>query len=185
MNTADIDLSELLPVIVPLAEMDQTWEGPIEQIGSLPFALTWAVLSERSSRYYVTHEQIAQLQQLGVNWRVLAMSNLVKRSMDQPHTGVRCDDDGKPFIQVLLHDDALGPSRLLIPEFYRDSFGEAYCVAIPEQTCAVVYRACLSDDEANVVDGVIGQCFRMGTYPASDKRFEPSHFWGQACERQS
>ncbi len=134
-------IDTLFPLILPRACLAEDWPGPIVPIGSLPFAVAWATVPERNRFIYVTHEQAAYWQDIAVDWRREAMRNLAQISEGR-RWGDKCDEAGKPFVLALLPDDAMGPSRLLLPHLFDNVFGGAeYRVAIPEQTCAIAYRA--------------------------------------------
>lgn len=108
------------------------------------------------------------------------MANLSRISENRPASGEKVDDDGFPFLKVMLHEDAVGPSRLLLPHLFDEILGVDYEVAIPEQTCAIAYRKKLTPSEAAVVNGVISGCYEHGTEPMSPERFEARRFWGFA-----
>jgi hypothetical protein len=169
-------LGSLVPIILPSACLDG-WPGPIERIGTLPFAVAWATQPKPNLFHYVTHEEAERWRGLGIDWPREAMRNLERLTAPRRWAGEKCDRTGRPFLLSLLFEDAFGPSRLLLPHLYDDVLGAGYRVAIPEQTCAIAYRAELSTDERADVDGVVEGCFRHGTEPMSAQRFDPSHFW--------
>lgn len=105
------------------------------------------------------------------------MENLTELSRRTPYAGSKEGADGRPFLLSLLNQDGMGPSRLLVPRLFQGLFGEDYVVAIPERTCAVVYRNELVGEEALLADKVVDECFRVGTEPMSDERFDPKRFW--------
>lgn len=171
------DIDTLVPVILPNACLTLDWPGPIAPLGSLPFALAWATMPTPNRFIYVTQKLATYWEDLGIDWRRVAMTNLVALGAEQPWTAEKCDDDGNPFVLVLLHHDAIGPSRLLVPHLFDDVLGKDYRVAIPEQTCAIAYKANLSAQEESDVDAMIEGCFRDGTEPMSPGRFEAARFW--------
>jgi hypothetical protein len=140
----------------------------------------WAVLGEMNSFFYVTHAEAAYWEAEGIDWRGIAFDNLAHLAGQHPASGEKLDADGRPFIQILLHDDAIGPSRLLIPHLFEDVFGTEYRVAIPERTCAVLYRTDLTPEQVADVDGMITGCFEHGTEPMCAERFAPQAFWAAA-----
>jgi hypothetical protein len=173
------DPAELMPIVVPLSFADLDWPGPIDPIGELPFALTWALVGKGNSWIYVSHEQSAYWDGCGVDWQAKAFRNL--RDASRPGSnGEKCDAHGRPFLMVMLQKDATGPSRLLLPNLFVEDLGADYLVAIPERTCAVAYRRNLSAEEQTDVDAMINGCFQHGTEPVSPERFRASEFWGSA-----
>jgi hypothetical protein len=170
------DVGTVFPVILPYACLNEDWPGPIVPLGRLAFAVAWATVPEPNRFIYVTHEQAAYWLERGLDWRGEAMRNLARVSVGR-WWGDKSDDAGKPFVLALLPDDALGPSRLLLPHLFDDVLGPGYQVAIPEQTCAIAYRAKLDLDQKLDVDAMIEGCFRHGTEPISNERFDPAEFW--------
>jgi hypothetical protein len=176
------DIDTLFPIILPRACLARAcladdWPGPIVPVGSLPFAVAWATVPIANRFIYVTHELAAFWRDKGMDWKSKAMRNLAALNESRPWAGEKCDEAGKPFVLALLHDDAMGPSRLLIPHLFERVLGSGYRVAIPEQTCAVAYRADLNPQQLSDVSGMIDGCFRQGTEPMSPARFDPAAFW--------
>jgi hypothetical protein len=178
------DIRKLMPIILPAEALDAGWPGPIVRIDRLPFALGWATLGEMNTFFYVTDAEAAYWAANGIDWRAVALDNLARLASTNPVSGQKLDADGRPFVQILLHDDAIGPSRLLIPKLFEDVFGGNYRVAIPERTCAVIYRTDLTPEQSADVDGMIGGCFKHGTEPMCPDRFDPQDFWHIADTRQ-
>jgi len=170
------DLATLVPIIVPPDCLTGAWPGPIAPLGRLPFAVAWATVPQQNRFIYVTDEQAASWRQLGIDWRAEAMQNLAGISQGR-WWGDKCDETGRPFVLALLPDDALGPSRLLLPHLFDDVLGPDYRVAIPEQTCAIAYRSALDAGQQADVDAMIEGCFSDGTEPMSNERFDPAEFW--------
>jgi hypothetical protein len=174
------DITKLVPVILPLELLELGWPGPIIRIGQLPLAMGWAVLGEANTFFYVTEAEATYWETSGLDWRSVAFDNLAQLARGKPASGEKLDLDGRPFLQALLHEDAIGPSRLLIPGLFEEVFGTEYRVAIPERTCAIVYRSNLTREQTADVDGIINGCFGHGTEPMSAERFDPQAFWNFA-----
>ena len=172
----ETDCTTLVPIIVPGGAMDG-WPGPIVPIQGAPFAVAWATMPGTHLFVYVSGEQADFWERTGADWRGEAMRNLARIAAESPWKGQKDDAEGRPFVLALLTDDAIGPSRLLLPHLYEDMLGPGYCVAIPERTCAIAYRSSLGDDERADVDGMIEGCFEHGTEPMSLERFDPRVFW--------
>lgn len=183
VEPADRDLTRIVPVILPLEMLDVSWPGPIERIGELPFCVAWATCGEMNSFYYVTEREAQYWDKKGLDWQAMALANLANMTADRPATGQKLDEEGLPFVKVLLHDDTLGPSRLLIPHLFDDILGADYEVAIPERTCAIAYRQRLSSSEASDVSNMINGCFERGTEPMSPERFDARLLWRFATRR--
>jgi hypothetical protein len=175
----ELDTTRLFPIVLPIELATSDWPGPIEQIEPFPFAVAWGVSGELNSLVYVTNEHVEHWNSIGFDWRSQSIDNLRQRSTPGAN-GEKCDREGKPFVKVMLHDDGLGPSRLLLPHLFDYELGEDYLVAIPERTCAIAYRRELTDDQCADVDGMIGGCFAHGTEPVSPERYDPAPFWSFA-----
>jgi hypothetical protein len=177
VEPADRDLSRVVPIILPMELMNASWPGPIVQIGELPFCAAWATCGEMNSFFYVTEGEALFWEEKGIDWRATAFANLSRMSENRPASGEKLDEDGLPFLKVMLHEDAIGPSRLLLPHLFDHALGPDYAVAIPEQTCAIAFRKNLSPSQAADVNGMINGCYEHGTEPMSPERFEARRFW--------
>lgn len=176
-NLADRDLGRVYPQIMPLAAVVPRWPGPIERLGDLPFGVSWAVADPQNCFRYVNLEMSQTWEADGIDWRAVAMKNLTELSKRYPYAGSKNGADGRPFLLSLLNEDSMGPSRLLVPGLFRDLFGDDYTVAIPERTCGIVHRNGLEGEEALLANKLIDECFKVGTEPMSNERFDPKRFW--------
>jgi hypothetical protein len=183
-SPASQDPAGLFPTIVPDTLLSPEWPGPIERIGDLPFALAWVVHGGECEGgnllNYVSHELASYWDGQALDWRARAFANLARLSEELPANGSKADEDGVPFIAVMLHPDALGPSRLLLPRLFEDVLGRDYRVAIPEQTCAIAWRGELTAAQRADVEAMVDGCFRNGTEPVSPDSFAASAFWSAA-----
>ena len=170
------DIASIMPIIRPYNWLDGSYSRPIAPLTDLPFSLAWAVWSAPHILVYVSYEMAQYWEDSGVDWPEEAMKNLRRMARSKRMSGARKDESGKTTIVAMLTDDAIGPSRLLIPDLFTDLLGEDYMVAIPEETCAIAYAKDLPESEMAAVDGVIEGCYRNGTTPLSPERFEASRF---------
>ncbi len=171
-------IERLWPLIAPFGMLSApSWIGPLEPL-PLPRALTWAVREPGDCITYLTHEGAALFEARGIDWKARALENLRRGSEALPYSGYKLGPDGRPFMVSLLHPDGFGPSRLLLPGLFEKVFPEGYLVAVPERTCAVLYRRDLAPDEQAVIERIIDGCFREGTDPITPERFAPEVFWG-------
>lgn len=171
------DLVRVMPVVLPLECLDMAWPGPIVRIGTLPFAMAWADCVEGNQFFYVTFEEAKAWDDAGIDWQAVALGNLTRLTMRQPASGVKDDEHGCPFVKIMLHQDALGPSRLLVPNLFDDVLGPDYQVAIPERTCSIAFRRDLTPAQEADVTGMIDGCHQHGTEPMSPLRFHAHAFW--------
>lgn len=176
-NPEDHDITKLYPQIMPLSLVRPDWPGPIERLGDLPFGVSWATADPENYFRYASWDMLRSWEEQGINWKSVAMQNLTKLSQRYPYAGTKEGVDGQPYLLSLLNRDSMGPSRLLVPGLFDELFGEDYTVAIPERTCGVVYRNGLEGEEAFVANTLVDECFRIGTEPMSNERFDPKRFW--------
>ena len=169
-------IDRLVPIILPPELLTMEWPGPIIRLGDLPFSIAWAVVVKPNQFLYVNKEVQADWEASGVDWRACAMQNLKRMARHYPFFE-KCDEHGRPFVQALITEDAIGPSRLLIPDLFKEQFGDQYMVAIPEQTCAIIYRADLTVEQGAAVDEWIDGCNKIGAEPMSSERFRADRFW--------
>ena len=173
---SDYPIDGLVPIILPPELLTMEWPGPMISLGDLPFSLAWAVVVKPNQFLYVNQEAQGYWEASGVDWRMCAMQNLRRIARHFPFFE-KCDEHGRPFVQALITDDAIGPSRLLIPNLFEEQFGDGYMVAIPEQTCAIIYRTNLTGEQRVAVDEWIDGCHKVGKEPMSSERFRPDRFW--------
>lgn len=173
---SEYPIDRLVPIILPPELLTMEWPGPMIPLGDLPFSLAWAVVVKPNQFLYVNQEAQAYWEASGVDCRACATQNLRRIARHFPFFE-KCDEHGRPFVQALITDDAIGPSRLLIPNLFEEQFGDDYMVAIPEQTCAIIYRTNLTGEQRDAVDEWIDGCYELGKEPMSSERFRPDRFW--------
>jgi hypothetical protein len=175
---ADHSLDKLFPVLVPSSFREtNTWPGPIEPLNLMELSVTWAVLGPAQTMTYVYGELAKFWEHQGINWKAQALRNVWSATKDQPCTGYLLDESGKPYFMVLMHQDGLGPSRLLLPKLYSGAFPNGYDAAVPERSCAFVFRRGLAAYQDEKIEQLIEDCFSRGTSPMSPKRFEADLLW--------
>jgi hypothetical protein len=71
-----------------------------------------------------------------------------------------------------MHEDGLGPSRLLLRDGLHQAFPEGFLFCVPERTCAIVFSKQASPAALNSVRTVVSGCFQNGREPVSDRVFD-------------
>ena len=171
-------LHDLYPILVPKAfAATGAWVGPVETLEVDGLDLSWGVHSAPNWLDYLNHDMVASWEGQGVDWRAAATANLTRLAAAQPWSGELRDDAGRMILVVFLHEDGLGPSRLMVPGLLDEVFPDGYAVAIPELTCAVAVGR-VSGDEDPRAEQMIQECFANGTRPVSPRRYAPEVFWG-------
>ncbi|WP_018061782.1 hypothetical protein [Caulobacter sp. UNC279MFTsu5.1] len=171
-------LHDLYPVLIPKAfAATGSWIGPVEALEVDGLDLSWGVRGAANWLDYLNHDMVASWEGQGADWRAAATANLARMAATRPWSGELRDDDGRMILVVFLHDDGLGPSRLMIPGLLDDVFPDGYEVAIPELTCAVAVGRVAGEEDPRAEQMVQG-CFEHGTHPVSPRRYAPEVFWG-------
>jgi hypothetical protein len=172
------DLRKLLPLLIPKAfAATGPWVGPVVELDTDGLDLTWAVHTPPHHINYLNRDMVAAWDEQGADWRAAATANLGRLAARRPWSGTLRDDAGRLILVVFLHEDGLGPSRLMVPGLLDDVFPDGYTVAIPELTCAVAVGR-VSGDEDPRAEEMIQACFANGTRPVSPRRYAPEVFWG-------
>lgn len=172
-------LDDLYPILIPKTFAETgAWVGPVEALDVDGLDLSWAVQKADTNWVnYLSHAMVASWQEQGADWRAAATANLTRRVATQPWSGELRDDEGRMILVVFLHDDGLGPSRLLVPGLLDEVFPNGYEVAIPELTCAVAVGRVEGEEDPRAEQMIQG-CFADGTRPVSPRRYAPEVFWG-------
>jgi hypothetical protein len=72
----------------------------------------------------------------------------------------------------MMHDDGIGPSRLLLNGYISKIFPEGYWVAVPERSVGIVLRHSAYREERVKIENVVLKCFNDGTVPVSPDFFD-------------
>ncbi|QUD90572.1 hypothetical protein [Phenylobacterium montanum] len=172
-----VDLDALCPAIIPREfSASGDWPGPVVQLPVDGVDLTWVVHGEPDLVRYVDWRLDAYWRDNEVDWRSKAMANLVRVAHAHPHSHEFRGDDGRVVMVVMMHEDGLGPSRLLVPHLLDEVFPDGYQVALPELTCAFAFGVTAGDEDPRIEELISG-CFTNGTRPLSPLRYQPEHFW--------
>ncbi len=170
-----IDLTELLPILVPSAFfVHGNWVGPFSRLRAPEIGLTWSVAMPNQTMRYVDHEMKRHWEAQQLDWKTLAMHNLSRLTNENPG-GVRerRSPANEPCSIVFMFEDGYGPSRLLFREGLAQRFPAGYRVAMPEMSCGIAYAKDLPEDELAIVQGVIDHCYRNGTRPFVPGSYDP------------
>ena len=64
-----------------------------------------------------------------------------------------------------MQDDALGPSRLLLGDYFSRLFPQGYKVALPEMSCGFVIAKDITEEEGEKFAKIVDNCHHNGTRP--------------------
>jgi hypothetical protein len=174
IQPADLDIRKLFPLFAPASFFSTGgWPGPFVLPAAQGVGITWGLDLGEGGRRYVDRGMGAHWQELGVDWKAAALSNLSQASTERLYTHGLRRTNGELFAVAMLHPDGWGPSRLLLTEELRGLFPEGYRVAIPEMSCGLALSRNLEDAEAATVRDIVAKCFGEGNRPLVRAIFEP------------
>ena len=173
-----LNLDDLAPVLVPDSLFQAgEWPGPHELLDVPGLGVTWVILKPQQVKRWVDFDAQRYWDRQGVAWMDRAIQNLRKHSEGSDlWTHEYRRDDGFVFAVAMMHPDGVGPSRILLKDQLDRAFPDGYLVAVPERTCALVLSARASDTEYSKIEGVVEECFRIGTLPTVPGLHEPEGF---------
>ena len=168
----DVKLASVVPVFVPDSLATPQWPGPVLPMQVPGLAVTWAALMPGQTMLYVTHDMAARWSRRKGDWRTATMENLTSLTRElSTHSFTR--KDGTYYGLVMLHEDGVGPSRLLLEVWLEEVFPEGYSCAIPERSCAIVLSDGASKKERSDVEKAARTCYRDGASPMLEGFFRP------------
>jgi hypothetical protein len=168
-----LELDEVVPVFVPASIADEgKWVGPIVKMRAAGLAVTWACLQPEQTMLYVSHKHAAYWASKGIDWQMRSMENLMRMSEPLATHGFQ-REDGSYYGVAMMHEDGIGPSRLLLNGSLEEQFPEGYLVSIPERSVGIALSAQASVEERQQLEKVIRECFENGTRPFIGDLFEP------------
>jgi hypothetical protein len=177
------DIDSLLPILAPATFFDQgLWPGPHQLLRVPGLGLTWGFDLPGNVTSYLTHDRANELDRRGIDWRAQSLANLAARSDPVFSTGVFERTDGKSghLALIFMHEDGLGPSRLLFAEQIGQFFPQGWHVAMPEMSCGLAIATDVSPQDHEKISGVIDTCYKNGTRPLVLGMHDP----GLLVERQ-
>ena len=165
-------LSELRPVLIPSPILAMgNWVGPFHHFESLPVSLAWAFLRPNQTMMYLSNSTALDLEARGVDWRSAARSALLQDFQRQPWTHEFKSDVGEVEAVALLHEDGLGPSRLLCCDLLLDRFRHGFAFFVPERSSAIVLSNRASVKVRNSVEDAVHGCLEAADVPMSEDPF--------------
>jgi hypothetical protein len=162
----ELPIEEVFPVLVPASFFSLgDWPGPFELLQIPELGLTWAVFEREQTMRYVDRDIQSYWESRGIKWRASAMENLRRTSDDRLWTHEFRSNSGKLFAVAMMHEDGIGPSRLLLHQSLEALFTEGYVVAVPERSCGLVLSTRATEAEQAKIHGVAATCYQNGTAP--------------------
>jgi hypothetical protein len=174
LRPEDLDIGKVMPVFIPASFVDNgAWPGPYTILRARGVVLTWAVLLPGDTIRYVLPDMQQHWEAQGIDWKARSLQNLRAHSPEPAGTGALLRDDGEIWLISLMHEDGLGPSRLLLTEQLERVFPKGYRVALPERSRGFAFSAELDLEDADTIDSLIQRSYSKGERPLVRAIFEP------------
>lgn len=167
-RTNEARSDDILPIVVPTRIVTHgQWPGSFLQWNDI-LSVTWAHFQEPCNTVYLTKLETEGFTSQRKNYQQIAIDNLRLHSRGRAWSHIKKEGD-TVFYLGLLHEDGLGPSRLLLREELREIFPDGYSFCVPERTCALVFSRHANDSIMTVVQGLIAKCHQNGREPVSER----------------
>jgi hypothetical protein len=176
-------LSDLRPVLIPSPILATgNWVGPFRYFESLPVSLAWAFLRPNQTMMYLSTPTADALEARGVDWRAVARSAVVRDFDRHPWTHEYENDAGDVEAVAFLHEDGLGPSRLLCCNKLLTRFANGFVLFVPERSSALVLQEHASAKVRDSVHRAVRSCIEAAEVPMSAEPYS-HHLLKTALER--
>jgi hypothetical protein len=163
-------IDDLMPVVIPTKiVIHPLWPG-ISTPWRDVLSVTWAWFYKPNTTTYLTKSEARELTANHVSFAQIACDNLRRFSSNRVWTHAK-EEAGRVQFLAMLHEDGLGPSRLLLREELRQMFPEGFRFCVPERTCAVVFSKWANPAALDAVRTVVCGCFGGGREPVSEHVF--------------
>ena len=171
---------QLLPIFVPadFFELDN-WPGPYHLCKASGLGQTWVILQPKETMLYLNWAIQEYWESQGFDWVQLAKDNLARLSEKNQYTHEFRRDDGQLYAVALMQDDALGPSRLLLGDYFSGLFPQGYDVALPEMSCGIVITKDITKKEREKIADIVDHCYHNGTRPLIPGIHEATDIYSQ------
>jgi hypothetical protein len=174
LRPEDLDINRVVPVFIPSSFIEGgAWPGPYATLRARGVAMAWAVLLPGDTIRYVLDDMQRPWETQGIDWKARALQNLRELSPEPPGTGALFRDNGETWLISLMHEDGLGPSRLLLTDQLERVFPKGYRVALPERNRGFAFASDLDLEDADTIDNLIQKCYWKGERPLAPAIFDP------------
>jgi hypothetical protein len=176
--------ANVLPIVVPRSYFEPgNWPGPYRLLRHPQLGIAWVILGPRQTMLYVNHEQADLWQEKGINWREDAKKNLIERSRTQLWTHELQRAEAQYTFISFMHEDGLGPSRVLLREDLERNFGKNYKVAIPDRSCALVFPLTVGSVGDQSIESFVADMHSRATTPMLPTILSPEQLEVEAPTR--
>ena len=120
---AELPLNQLVPLIVPTSFFETgKWVGPYSLLRAQGLGLTWGILMPQQTMRYVDKNAETLWNGQSLDWKRKALENLAAMSPKGVATSQFNRQDGSVYAYVMMQEDGLGPSRLLLKGWFARVF---------------------------------------------------------------
>jgi len=171
-DSTHFPIEDLRPVLIPSSIFEAgRWIGPFHYFRALPVSLTWAFMRPEETMLYLDHEAAAAFETKGVDWRQEARKRLAEEFERRPWSH-EFRNGGEIEAVAMMHDDGLGPSRLIMYNQIAARFPQGFSFFVPERSCALVIG---NDATAKIKESVeitVQRCFSAADVPMSKNAYD-------------
>lgn len=165
-------LSQLRPVLIPSSVFDGgVWVGPYNQFRDLPVSLTWAYLCPGNTMLYLSQKSLRTLTASRADWRKSARDALHGEFLARPWTHHFTGPSGDVEAVAMLHEDGLGPSRLMFVTELLQHFPSGFDFFVPERAAACVLSRGASEIVREKIAKVVFACHQQADVPMGTNGF--------------
>jgi hypothetical protein len=163
---------DLRPVLIPSPILAMiNWPGPRRHFPDLPVSLTWAFLMP-DAMLYLSASRASALDAAGVDWRGMSRSALVRDFERRPWSREFRNEQGDLEAVALMHEDGLGPSRLICCNRLLRTFSDGFSFFVPERGTALVLSARAGRDVRERIHGLAHDILSHAEVPMSEAPFD-------------
>ena len=153
--------NNLFPIVVPKRYFSRgNFPSFHKQLRHPELAVTWVELTSKNSMIYVNFERHQEIEMSGNDVHSLAMSHLRSSEFLTTHEKMISD---RCTIHIMMHDDGLGSSRLLLISDLDEVFPEGYWLAIPERSCGIVVPKSINAEDRETVENFVEHLYCEGS----------------------
>ncbi len=158
-----MELSSILPIVVPRSYFALgNFPGLALALRHPEFCVTWIDASMPDSILYVPKQFFEELGLTAQSLHQVALANLRSSGALFTHENV---DGHQSIWKAMMHEDALGSSRLLLTDEIKDAFPEGCLVGLPDRSCAIVISRSASQEQMRDAQALVRRCFDCATIP--------------------
>jgi hypothetical protein len=172
-DSTRVPIEDLRPVLISpsIFELGR-WVGPYHHFSALPVSLTWAFLRPKQTMLYLDHDAVTAFEAKAIDWRSKARGALAADFQRHPWTHEYRNDQSGIEAVAMLHEDGLGPSRLIMYSWLVKQFPQGFSFFVPERYCTFVIANDASSKIQQSVQAAVHGCFVAADVPMSESAYD-------------